>query len=108
MNDKSRGRDKDLVRNSSVKSGRLSVDPHNFDTQRNLAIDLAGTLENISIDQQELGLSILLKSSQIVFHVERWLIAPTTSAPDFSWPILYFVSNPRITFKANTKEIDFI
>lgn len=46
-----RGRVEDLLRNKSVKSGRPTMYSHNFDTQRNLAIDSFGTRENISMSR---------------------------------------------------------
>ncbi|WZZ25291.1 hypothetical protein YC2023_008692 [Brassica napus] len=50
--EKSRGRVKDIVRNKSVKSRRWSMDDaQNLDTQRNLAIDFAGTRVSISMSR---------------------------------------------------------
>lgn len=43
------GRGRDLLRNNSMKYVLPSMDFHSFDTQRNLATDLAGNLESISI-----------------------------------------------------------
>lgn len=42
------GRDEDLVKKSSVKSGRVTVEDQSFDTQRHLAMDIAGSLRRNS------------------------------------------------------------
>lgn len=50
------GRANDLVKNKSVKSWRPSIEAHRFDTQRHLAIDFSGNLENISMVISSIGI----------------------------------------------------
>ncbi|KAF3554434.1 hypothetical protein F2Q69_00011334 [Brassica cretica] len=77
---KSRGRVKDLDRNNSVKSRRRIMDAQNFDTQRNLAADFAGTRENILMSRST-GIKVddcasgMEKCSFDIFH-RGWILQP--------------------------------
>ena len=48
MANKRRGLAEELVRNKPLKYGLANIDAHRFDTQRNLATDFKGNLDNIS------------------------------------------------------------
>jgi len=81
----------DLVKNNSVKYGRRIIDAHGFDTQRNLATDFEGTLDNISAMRSiDMGDDefMILRSNEEIDLLKTYVLRPRETLASYIFSII--------------------